>query len=506
MKKILLYSMMMAGLFTTSCDLDINEDPDYPSSGDVTPDLVFPSIETGLAVAIGSEIYNNTGYFAQYFDQMPSGTQYQNIAIYRIYENDDIISRAYRFMFAGALPDADYVITNSTNASDRFAATVLRAYAYQVAVDLFDKIPYSEATQGQDIQNPKWDNGEDVYKGVLEELDAAQEDLGTDPANLTSQDLIFDRDINQWIGFANALRLRMYLRLYDGGVDAATYETKIKSLVDANEFMTADAGVKGWANEVNKRNPWIEVNMNLNGQNQCMAFPFTSYLQATNDPRIAYGINPATNPTLGQYIGQIPGGRANTPSRLGADNWKAEHVSSADYEVATTQPVYFFTLAELEFLKAEVYHRFHADDAKAKAAYEEGVRTDFTARGISGADAFLAGAAVNWDSNTDKMYLIGMQKWVALYYMDHMEAWSEIRRTDIPKLSSVDAEKIFNEYFENDGTTSGYQAGDLISPWQNTMGAGTYINRIPYPLSAAQYNPNTPDSPANTEKVWWDKK
>ena len=294
MKKILLYSMMMAGLFTTSCDLDINEDPDYPSSGDVTPDLVFPSIETGLAVAIGSEIYNNTGYFAQYFDQMPSGTQYQNIAIYRIYENDDIISRAYRFMFAGALPDADYVITNSTNASDRFAATVLRAYAYQVAVDLFDKIPYSEATQGQDIQNPKWDNGEDVYKGVLEELDAAQEDLGTDPANLTSQDLIFDRDINQWIGFANALRLRMYLRLYDGGVDAATYETKIKSLVDANEFMTADAGVKGWANEVNKRNPWIEVNMNLNGQNQCMAFPFTSYLQATNDPRIAYGINPAT--------------------------------------------------------------------------------------------------------------------------------------------------------------------------------------------------------------------
>ena len=505
MKKILLYSMMMTGLFTASCDLDINEDPDYPSSGDVTPDLVFPSIETGLAVAIGSDIYNCTGYFSQYFEQTPAGSQYDKLTYYRFLESDDIIYYPYRFMFAGALPDADYVITNSTSASDRFAATVLRAYLYQVAVDLFDKIPYSEATQGQDIQSPKWDDGEDVYKGVLEELDAAQEDLGTDPANLVSQDLMFDRDINQWIGFANALRLRMYLRLHDAGVDAATYETKIKALVDANEFMTADASVKGWANEVNKRNPWIEVNMNLNGQNQCMAFPFTSYLQATNDPRIAYGIVPASNPVYGQYAGQIPGGRANMPDALGANNWKAEHVSAADYAVATTQPVYFFTVAELEFLKAEVYHRFYADDAKAKAAYEEGVRTDFTARGISGADAFLANTAVNWDSNTDKMYLIGMQKWVALYYMDHMEAWSEIRRTDIPKLSSVDAEKIFNEYFENDGTTSGYQAGDLISPWTNDMGAGTYVNRIPYPLAAAQYNPNTPDSPAITEKVWWDK-
>ena len=41
--------------------------------------------------------------------------------------------------------------------------------------------------------------------------------------------------------------------------------------------------------------------------------------------------------------------------------------------------------------------------------------------------ALLLGAALQ---SEDKLELIYMQKWVALFYMDHIEAWSEIRFTD----------------------------------------------------------------------------
>ena len=41
---------------------------------------------------------------------------------------------------------------------------------------------------------------------------------------MTLTDAMLSKNISQWKGFANALRLRMYLHLIDGGIDASTYE------------------------------------------------------------------------------------------------------------------------------------------------------------------------------------------------------------------------------------------------------------------------------------------
>ena len=90
--------------------------------------------------------------------------------------------------------------------------------------------------------------------------------------------------------------------------------------------------------------------------------------------------------------------------------------------------------------------RFLNDDAAAKIAYEAAITADFAARDMAGQETamFGTGGAVAWGnatSNEDKLELIYMQKWVALFYMDHIEAWSEIRRTDCPKLSSHQQKK-----------------------------------------------------------------
>lgn len=186
-----------------------------------------------------------------------------------------------------------------------------------------------------------------------------------------------------------------------------------------------------------------------------------------------------------------------------------KHVSGIDYTKAATMPVYYFTQSELQFLISEVYLKYLNNDAQAEAAYEKGIDADFASRGLSRTAAFDSKIAWSTAGSPDeKMELIGKQKWVALFYRDHMEAWSELRRTDYPKyVTLTDAELTAIAKGEN-APADKYKAGDLIVPWQNDMinpVGDKVIKRIYYPLSARKYNSNTPQSPSLDSPVWWDK-
>ena len=67
MKKILLYASLATTALFAGCDLNINDDPNYPMNDQVTADLIFPSISASIASAVGGEIYNYAGFFAQYY-------------------------------------------------------------------------------------------------------------------------------------------------------------------------------------------------------------------------------------------------------------------------------------------------------------------------------------------------------------------------------------------------------------------------------------------------------
>ncbi|MBQ1486777.1 MAG: SusD/RagB family nutrient-binding outer membrane lipoprotein, partial [Muribaculaceae bacterium] len=218
MKKISLFLTVAAALCLSSCNLDINDDPNYPSSSDVTPDLVFPAAENAIATAVGDQMFNYAGFFAQYFEQRPEANQYNNEAELNIDESTNLFDRCYRTLYAGGLADIKNVMDRIDNKSDLFACTVLRAYAFQVLVDNLDQVPYTEALQGSANTNPAWDKGEDVYKGVLAEMDEAEAALEGELMTLT--DPMLGKSVSQWRGFANALRLRLYLRLIDAGINA----------------------------------------------------------------------------------------------------------------------------------------------------------------------------------------------------------------------------------------------------------------------------------------------
>ena len=93
-----------------------------------------------------------------------------------------------------------------------------------------------------------------------------------------------------------------------------------------------------------------------------------------------------------------------------------------------------------------------------------------------------------------------MQKWTALFMHDHMEAWSEIRRTDVPALSQYSADQI-------NANPAVYTPGDLINPSINKKGGNNIAMSMPYSSDSRKYNVNTPATARQiTDKVFWDVK
>ena len=493
MKKIMFIAL--AGLVLTSCDMDINDNPNYPSAADITPSLQFPAAVNAVAACTGDQLFNYAGFFVQYFDQRPEANQYNDLAELNIEETSDLFVRPYRLLYAGALMDLKEVAEKSTNTADLFVTQVMRTQTYQLLVDNTDKTPYSEALQGSGNSTPKYDDGQAIYEGVLKELDEAEANLdGNDVITMT--DPVLKQNINQWKGYANALRLRMYLRFIDANINAADYTNKVKALVAANNFFTGEVAWDVYSDAEGQYNPWYDAVFNL-ANNHCAAFPLVEYFKAMDDPRISYAILPRTSDNT--YVGLYPGSKQDNVFWSNSTPKNAD-VSGINFDVTHAMPIFFFTQSELQFLIAEAQLHFNNNDAAAKAAYEAGVASDFTYRGMAAdAAAFLAANGAWTGSTNDKLNLIYMQKWVALFMRDHMEAWSEQRRTDVPKVSSRTAAQV-----KADPTI--YTPGDLLVPVRNSKGNGGLCLSIPYSSDSRKYNSNTPAARKITDRVFWDVK
>lgn len=491
MKKIILLTAAALSLFT-SCSLDVNENP-Y-RAGSVDAILELPAAQSAIASAVGDGMFTPSGIFVQYYDQLPESEQYKDLVRYMFTQSSSVLDRTYATLYSGALADLDDILRSATaTKADKYVAQVLRTYCYQLSVDNWDKAPYKEALQGNANTKPHWEDGRVVYEGVINELDSMENQL--DGSEITADDMVADGDLSQWKGFANALRLRMYMRFIDGGVDVSGYTAKVKALIAANNFFTGDFKFDNYKDEPNRRNPWYSTQyVNLNTTNLCAGYALMSYMKSTNDnERIAYNF---AKDGVGNYTGALPA------TKYAFKDVKNANVSELRYYA--TKPVYFFTQSELQFLIAEAQLRFNNNDDAAKVAYEAAIAADFNARGISDAtvvNTFINGS-VKWSgasSVSDKLYLIYMQKWVALYGMDPMEAWSEQRRTDVPTWSAVAASTIKNN-------PESYTAGQLIIPVVNALGGSNVVKRQWFPDNSRKYNPNAP-APVNiTTPVWWDVK
>ena len=194
---------------------DINNNPNQVTAA--TPELVLPS----ALASTGNYLTGNTPV-TFYFLNLWMG--YWNWSgNYSINLSD----KNYQFTnsFSQNIWTSGYATIKNYDYVDKQAAVlkqpliqamgkVMKALHYQILVDTYGNIPYTDALQGTSAILPKYDKAEAVYDSLFMQLDLALDlfKKGDGTFNPTSNDIMFGGDISKWQKFTNTLKLRMLLR------------------------------------------------------------------------------------------------------------------------------------------------------------------------------------------------------------------------------------------------------------------------------------------------------
>jgi len=453
----------------------MNLDPNKPT--DVPTSALLTQAQANLVYNLNGEISQLGSQYVQYFAQLDY-TEKSN------YSEDGISS--FSGIYTGGLTDlteiirlnesestkAD-VVKSGDNENQIAVAKILMAWAYQNVTDVWGDIPYSEAINDEFL-NPKYDTQEEIYDGLIADLNSAQSMINTSPSIALQGDLIFDGDMEMWDAFAESLKIRIAMRLTE------VNDAKAKSLIVAADFGKAFSTASDYARfdhlaTEDEANPIYIDNVVIAGADYfACANTFIDALNGLNDPRVAAFANPAEN--SGLYVGQpygIAGSGSDVDVSLPGDKYAAQ-----------TAPSILMTAAEILFAKAEAIQRGYIS-GDAASTYNEAIRVSFLYNGIAESElvAYLAQDGVKYDAANWKE-LIGTQKWICLFAQG-IQGWAEWRRLDYPVLSPGPAAVISSIPRRRAYTSSEYAT--------NRENVEEAVARL-----ATQKD-------LFTEKVWWDK-
>lgn len=488
MKSIYKYLVIaLLGVGIVSCDLDINENPNYPLN--VTPQTLIPSGILFSASMLGCDIQLAGSMWAQHYAQSNNASQYAFIDAYNI--STTSFSTIWRNYYIGALPDL-YLARDKAEAASELGywipAQVMIAFNYHILVDLYGTIPFSQAVNAQ-YPSPVYDEGKVVNAGILAILDAViakQTEITTAKTPLGASDFVFGGDMKKWIEFAKTLKLKILLRDFEANKAA------IQTMLTAGGFLTSDARMNGFQDQVNASNPLYETDRrglttqaNIRG-----SATMITYLLANNDPRIA-SFYDVSNVAAVPYKGMPQGGQTITQTILPT-------LSTSRATLSAVDPVYFMSVAESAFLQAECYARLGGNDAKVEAFYEEGVKAAFSRWGYSATDLLAGAYKLDNTSLDSKMKCIITQKWVAAVRCQAWDAFFDINRTGYPKLGTQ-----YTVLQPGWATLNpDYVVGTLTPSFISVIG-GSYPRRIIIPQNSLVNNPNAPEPIDIKEKMWW---
>lgn len=499
---------MVAGGFTSCQDyLDINESPVDPTQDVVAPDLLLAGALSDLvqedAPGFESSIFisgNEAGNVIMY----NWGADVQNVAGGFLDEFTLVFNTTYRDeVWDGTYQDlsTSQSIINfpSENYDNHKAiARINKCFYFQYLVDLYGDIPYFNALQGGTELTPEYDDAQEIYRDLVAQLDTAIAEINNADnldAVVGAQDVVFQGNMDQWIKFANTLKLRLLIRQSTlAETDAATQTYLNEQFANLeNNFLTSSATLNpGYTDATGKQNPFYEdYGFNTAGE-PTFNYDFitaTSYaalfLQGSQtlngvqtgvfDPRVNQIYEPV--PSEGIVIGMQQGSTSDTAPEVLSELGDGIIKSAA-------QDMYLITAAESYFLQAEAAFRGYIP-GDAKSLFQQGITASFIRLGLTSADAQSYITASNgtnligWDGSSNKVEAIITQKWIALNSINGAEIWIEYTRTGFPDV-----------------------------PLPITAQESSRPNRLPYPASEISNNSANvpvqgPDAVFNT-KIFWD--
>lgn len=190
------------------CETIDLDQTDNPST--VSPDLLDPVYAFNYVQLQLPDFVDSSNGFTQRVTRqmaMTGGNTYDNAFAPVNFNNN--WSTAYNILNAIKLMEPKATQNNQTYILG--ATKVIRCYVLLTLTDMYGDIPVTEALQGNQNLNPKYDKDFDVYKQILTELDEAIVTLNTQGAALPAKftDLYYGGTGN-WVTLANTLKLKMY--------------------------------------------------------------------------------------------------------------------------------------------------------------------------------------------------------------------------------------------------------------------------------------------------------
>lgn len=484
---------------------DINKSPNTPTDSTITYNLLLASsLQTtaGLVETQWGFLQNWLSFWSR------SGTYAPNVTeeTYDVTTNfqtgiwDNFYSNTFNY---------DIMQKKAEQAGATFyqgVARIMKAHNFQILVDVYNNIPYTEALKGTQNPTPEYTAALDVYKDLFRQLDTAiinlkatEDDLNVD---YKTNDLVYGGDTTKWIKFANTLKLRMLVHM--ANVDGFNFDSEVAKITatGVGYLGTDESAQLNPGFNSSKPNPYYrsyvadETGTATGNAVYCKANSYAiDYYNWNGDPRLARFYVAGNQGQRGVAYG-LPPAAENVAATLSAVNGPG-FMKGSGYNA----PAWIFTSVESLFLQAEAAER-GIIDGDAGVLTNAAITESFVWLGLTATaadtyihnnetypdvDYYAAGGGIN---------TIISQKWFALNTIATFEVWSDYRRVGYGG----------KDHFVY-GEPGGFDPGPAISVApQNTK---TEIPvRLVYPQNEYNYNAGNVTKEGTvtaSTKIFWDK-
>jgi len=478
MKKLcLILSCLLLSL--SSCDNGfeaLNENPNSPTTTNI--DYLFTDAMVQYAAQGNTGIYTHVWTLMEWM-QMKADinglSQLSDAYAYGGSNNDALWQQWYVHVLGNIQAIIRLSTAQAHLVNKRAIARIWRAYMFQRISDLWGAVPYTQALDPQNL-SPVYDAQAFIYPDLLNELAQAVSELDDNRSSFDAADPLYNGQVNAWRKFANALRLRIAIRL--SAVDPILAQNTIETVTASGALMTSNSDGAHFNYTNDTRSAFFQLYDAEQGFRQPSAF-LINQLKSTNDPRLPFYAEATQESQIfgaDDYVG-IPNLLLSTQ----VNDYSAFNTSVVGgwFLQATTRGT-TLSYAEQCFLLAEAALKGYNVPQSAEAYYNEGVKAALLRFNIAedAINAYLDEAPITF--NASLAQIIG-QKWLTLVYVDAYEAFAEYRRTGFPALQHADA---------------------------TTIDVAQFPQRFPYPDSEVNLNGEAVTVVGHgindmTTKMWW---
>jgi hypothetical protein len=317
-----------------------------------------------------------------------------------------------------------------------------RALLFSRLTERFGDIPYSEALQAKEgIVKPKYDSQEDIYLGILKDLDEAHNILSVSNSAIGG-DIVYNGDIAKWRKAVTVLKLRTLIHL-----SKKESNTKL-NIKQRFATIMADPANNPLMNN-NSDNTQITFNEDAvtnfyplfesNSVSSLVSLEenIVKIMLENQDPRLFTFGDPIPNKPVNNFSSYagINAGLIISDQQNQANN--ASKINKRYYKEKINEPLFYLSFAEQEFIIAEAIQRgWITGPGTAQSHYVTGIKASMQFYAIGGItiEGYLGKPKIKYNA-ADGLNLIALQKYLAMFCQGDWEPFYEQRRTGVPSFN-----------------------------------------------------------------------